>query len=167
MHYQLPAQVAAPESALDASEGSFTKEAHSTAPCTLKNGAGACEQTAVSLITCNAPLPQSSMLVLEAPCTGTFRRCERNDPVCKQAAVGDCRLINIELWGEGPGGSTGPAFADGRFFFVWAGLDFRRRRVQMTLVDRQLWLCMCVCAYVRWRSPRQKPYRSEFDESGR
>ena len=37
---------------------------------------------------------------------GTFRRCESNDPVCKQAAVGDCQLVNIELWGAG--GTGGP-----------------------------------------------------------
>ena len=38
---------------------------------------------------------------------GTFRWCESNDPVCKQAAVGDCQLVNIELWGGGDGGPQG------------------------------------------------------------
>ena len=70
----------------------------------------------------------------------TFRRCEKMTIVCKEAAVGDCQLVNIELGGQGePRGRSSQMV----IYFARAGLDFWRQCVDVAFADG----CFCCLVF--------------------
>ena len=59
----------------------------------------------------------------------------------KQASVGDCQLVNIELGGQGePRGRSSQMV----IYFARTGLDFRRQHVHVAFADCLFCIVLCL-----------------------